>query len=54
MTAWNPKQYLRFGDERIRPALDLLTRVLLKAPQVIYNFGLRDRPCNRDAQGTLA
>lgn len=42
MTAWNPTQYLRFGDERIRPALDLLTRVSLDAldsPHVIYDLG---------------
>ena len=39
MTAWNPTQYLRFGDERIRPALDLLTRVSLDAPRTIYDLG---------------
>ena len=39
MTAWNPTQYLQFGDERIRPALDLLTRISLDAPQVIYDLG---------------
>jgi trans-aconitate 2-methyltransferase len=39
MTAWNPTQYLRFGDERVRPALDLLSRISLDAPKVIYDLG---------------
>ena len=39
MTAWNPTQYLQFGDERIRPALDLLTRISLDAPRTIYDLG---------------
>ncbi|PKB83340.1 MAG: trans-aconitate 2-methyltransferase [SAR202 cluster bacterium Io17-Chloro-G9] len=42
MTTWNPTQYLRFGDERIRPALDLLTRIYLDAfegTQTVYDLG---------------
>jgi len=39
MTAWDPAQYLRFGGERIRPALDLLTRIPLESPGVIYDLG---------------
>lgn len=39
MTAWDPARYLRFGGERIRPALDLLTRIPLEAPRVIYDLG---------------
>ncbi len=39
MHVWDPSQYLRFGDERLRPALDLLSRVQLTAPTIIYDLG---------------
>ena len=39
MHVWDPSQYLRFGDERLRPALDLLSRVQLAAPTVVYDLG---------------
>ena len=39
MPIWDPTQYLRFGDERLRPALDLLTRIPLEAPSVVYDLG---------------
>ena len=39
MPIWDPTQYLRFGDERLRPALDLLTRIPLEAPNVVYDLG---------------
>ena len=39
MPIWDPTQYLRFGDERLRPALDLLTRIPLEVPKVIYDLG---------------
>ena len=39
MHVWDPSQYLRFGDERLRPALDLLSRVQLAAPAVVYDLG---------------
>ena len=39
MVTWNPAQYLRFGDERIRPALDLLARIPLEAPDSVYDLG---------------
>ena len=37
--AWNPAQYLRFADERLRPALDLLGRVPLEAPARVVDLG---------------
>ncbi|MSO90896.1 MAG: methyltransferase domain-containing protein [Acetobacteraceae bacterium] len=37
--AWDPMQYLRFGDERLRPALDMLGRVPLAAPARIVDLG---------------
>jgi trans-aconitate 2-methyltransferase len=39
MHVWDPSQYLRFGDDRLRPALDLLSRVQLNAPTVVYDLG---------------
>jgi len=37
--SWNPGQYLKFGGERLRPAHDLLARVLLEAPRTIADLG---------------
>jgi trans-aconitate 2-methyltransferase len=39
MEDWRPEDYLRFNDERSRPARDLLARILLQAPEVIYDLG---------------
>lgn len=39
MTAWDPSQYLRFADHRLRPAIDLLARVPLDAPAAIVDLG---------------
>jgi trans-aconitate 2-methyltransferase len=37
--AWDPAQYLKFVGERLRPAVDLLARVPLTAPQRIVDLG---------------
>ena len=37
--AWNPSQYLKFAAPRLRPALDLLARVDLDAPRLVYDLG---------------
>ena len=39
MSTWNPTQYLRFGNERLQPALDLLWRIPLENPAIIYDLG---------------
>jgi trans-aconitate 2-methyltransferase len=39
MEDWLPDAYLRFSDERTRPARDLLARILLKAPGHVYDLG---------------
>jgi trans-aconitate 2-methyltransferase len=38
-TGWDPRQYLKFADHRLRPALELLDRVPLASPEVIYDLG---------------
>ena len=38
-TRWDPDQYLKFADHRLRPALELLGRVPLTDPRVIYDLG---------------
>jgi len=38
-TKWDPSQYARFGDHRLRPALELLNRVPLANPGLIYDLG---------------
>ena len=39
MEDWLPEAYLRFSDERILPARDLLARIPLKAPETVYDLG---------------
>lgn len=36
---WDPTQYLRFSSERLRPALDLLAQVPLRAPARVTDLG---------------
>jgi trans-aconitate 2-methyltransferase len=38
-TVWDPGQYLRFADQRLRPALDLLGQVKLAAPAYVVDLG---------------
>ena len=37
--AWDPRQYLAFGGERLRPALDLIARIPLESPRAIVDLG---------------
>lgn len=38
-TRWDPAQYRKFSDHRLRPALELLARVPLESPGVISDLG---------------
>ena len=39
MTIWDPDQYLKFRDKRIRPALDLASRIEVEKPQRVIDLG---------------
>lgn len=39
MADWDSAQYLKFAAERMRPARDLMARVPLEMPRVIYDLG---------------
>lgn len=37
--AWDPAQYLKYSNERLRPALDLLARIDVVAPATVVDLG---------------
>lgn len=37
--SWNPEQYLKFADHRLRPALDLLARIPMENPETVFDLG---------------
>jgi trans-aconitate 2-methyltransferase len=39
MSQWNPGDYLRFGDERTRPSVDLVSRIALDSPADVIDLG---------------
>ena len=39
VTAWDPAQYLRWSDHRIRPAVDLLQRLPVERPAHVVDLG---------------
>ena len=60
MTDWNPAQYLRYGNERLRPALDLMARIHIDSPDTVFDLGcgtgtitgiLKDRWPDADVTG---
>lgn len=38
-SAWDPAQYSRFSDHRLRPALDLLAQVPIGDPTLVHDLG---------------
>ncbi len=38
-TTWDPRQYLKFRDERTRPSIDLASRIVLASPASILDVG---------------
>ena len=36
---WNPEQYSRFAEQRLRPALDLIARIPLQRPRTVVDLG---------------
>jgi len=39
MGSWNPDHYLKFGDERTRPSLDLVSHIAVECPEVVIDLG---------------
>jgi len=39
MTDWNPSLYMKYEDERMLAARDLLARVPLSASRIVYDLG---------------
>lgn len=39
MIQWDPAQYLHFTDHRLRPALDLLSRIAHAEPRLVHDVG---------------
>jgi trans-aconitate 2-methyltransferase len=39
MPTWNPREYLKFADHRLRPAIDLMARIPQIEPRSIYDLG---------------
>ena len=36
---WDPAQYLKFADHRLRPAIDLLSRIDIDSPGTVFDLG---------------
>jgi trans-aconitate 2-methyltransferase len=36
---WSPSQYLKYESQRIRPAVDLLARIDIENPEIIFDLG---------------
>src|SRR5580692_1530834 len=39
MPTWDPKQYLRFNDQRSRPCRELAARIAIEAPEKVIDLG---------------
>jgi trans-aconitate 2-methyltransferase len=50
-TRWDPSRYLAFADHRQRPALELLARVPLSSPTLVYDLGCGTGSATRAVSG---
>lgn len=39
LVTWSPREYMRFGDERTRPSVDLVARIAVDAPRRVIDLG---------------
>jgi trans-aconitate 2-methyltransferase len=39
MSPWDPSGYMRFGDERTRPSIDLASRIAVESPSSVIDLG---------------
>lgn len=39
MSPWDPGGYMRFGDERTRPSIDLASRIAVESPSSVIDLG---------------
>ena len=39
MESWSPSEYMRFGDERTRPSVDLASRIAVERPASVIDLG---------------
>lgn len=39
MESWSPSEYMRFGDERTRPSVDLASRIAVERPATVIDLG---------------
>lgn len=39
MSTWDPSEYMRFGDERTRPSVDLMARIAVERPSRVIDLG---------------
>ena len=36
---WNPEEYLSFSNERTRPSIDLVNRIVIENPETVPDIG---------------
>ena len=52
MTSWDPGEYMRFGDERTRPSVDLASRIAVESPVARHRPGVRTGQQHARAAGS--
>lgn len=39
VAVWDPSQYHRYGDLRLRPAIELFNRISVESPSLVHDIG---------------